>query len=66
MCGKREGIASAENKRWRDRRVSYCIETTEILRDNLMFCVQLVDVYTKCSSHSQGKSEARCDNAGAL
>ena len=34
--------------------------------DNLMFCVQLVDVSTKCSSHSQGKSEARCDNAGAL
>ena len=28
--------------------------------DNLMLGVQLADVSTRCSSHSQGKSEARC------
>ena len=29
-----------------------------------MFGVQLADVSTRCSSHPQGKSEARCENAG--
>ena len=31
-----------------------------------MFGVQLADVSTRCSSHPQGVSEARCENAGAL
>ena len=34
--------------------------------DNLMFDVQLADVSTRCSSHPQGKSEARCENDGDL
>ena len=34
--------------------------------DNLTFSVQLIDVLTRCSSHPQGKSEARCENAGYL
>ena len=34
--------------------------------DNLMLGVQLADVSTRCSSHPQGKSEARCENAGYL
>ena len=29
--------------------------------DNLMLGVQLADVSTRCSSHPQGKSEARCE-----
>ena len=33
--------------------------------DNLMLGVQLTDVSTRCSSHPQGISEARCENAGA-
>ena len=28
--------------------------------------LQLADVSTRCSSHPQGKSEARCENAGNL
>ena len=31
-----------------------------------MFGVQLADVSTRGSSHPQGISEARCENAGAL
>ena len=31
-----------------------------------MFGVQLADISTRCSSHPQGKSEVRCENAGAL
>ena len=31
-----------------------------------MFGVQLADVSTRYSSHPQGISEARCENAGAL
>ena len=34
--------------------------------DNLMLGVQLADVSTRCSSHPQGKSEARCENDGNL
>ena len=34
--------------------------------DNLMFGVQLADILTRCSSHPQGKSEARCENDGKL
>ena len=29
--------------------------------DNLIFGVQLADILTRCSSHSQGKNEARCE-----
>ena len=32
--------------------------------DNLMLGVQLADVSTRCSSHPQGKSEARCEIDG--
>ena len=32
--------------------------------DNLMLGVQLANVSTRCSSHPQGKSEARCENYG--
>ena len=31
-----------------------------------MFGVQLADVSTRCSSHPQGISEARCENVGAF
>ena len=31
-----------------------------------MFGVQLADVLTRCSSHPQGISEARCENAGVF
>ena len=34
--------------------------------DNLMLGVQLADVSTRCSSHPQGKSEARCEIDGNL
>ena len=34
--------------------------------DNLIFGVQLADVSTRCSSHPQGISEARCENAGVF
>ena len=34
--------------------------------DNLMLGVQLADLSTRCSSHPQGKSEARCENDGNL
>ena len=34
--------------------------------DNLMLGVQVADVSTRCSSHPQGKSEARCENDGNL
>ena len=34
--------------------------------DNLKFGVQLANVSIRCSSHPQSKSEARCENAGAL
>ena len=34
--------------------------------DNLVIGVQLADVSTRCSSHLQGKVEARCENAEAL
>ena len=34
--------------------------------DNLMLGVQLADISTRCSSHPQGKSEARCENDGNL
>ena len=34
--------------------------------DNLMFGIQLADVGIRCSSHPQGISEARSENAGAL
>ena len=42
------------------------IEATRFLKDNLMFSVQLANVSTRCSSHSKGKSEARCENDGNL
>ena len=32
----------------------------------LMIGVQLADVLARCSSHPQGKSEARCENDGNL
>ena len=34
--------------------------------DNLVIGVKLADVSTRCSSHLQGKGEARCENAEAL
>ena len=34
--------------------------------DYLVIGVQLADVLTRCSSHRQGKGEARCENAEAL
>ena len=43
------------------------IETMKILFvDNLMLGVQLADVSTRCSSHPQDKSEARCEIDGNL
>ena len=34
--------------------------------DNLMLDVQLADISTRCSSHPQGKNEARCKNDSNL
>ena len=46
---------------------SFCIEKKRrFFVDNLKFGVQLADVLTRCSSHPQGISEARCENARAL
>ena len=38
----------------------------KILCIQLNCSVKLADVSTRCSSHPQGKSEARCENAGVL
>ena len=42
------------------------IEQTKILFGQLNCSVKLADVSTRCSSHPQGKSEARCEKGGAL
>ena len=33
---------------------------------NLMFGVQLANISTRCSGHTQGKREARCDNVNLM
>ena len=42
------------------------LNKTKILFGQLNCLVKLADVSTRCSSHPQGKSEARCEKAGAL
>ena len=39
---------------------------TKILRGQFNYLVKLVDISTRCSSHLQGKSEVRCENAGVI
>ena len=46
--------------------VSMMIRKRRFSVDNLVIGVQLADVSTRCSSHLQGKGEARCENAEAL
>ena len=41
-------------------------EYTKTLFGQLNCLVKLADISTRCSSHSQGKSEARCEKGGAL
>ena len=43
-----------------------CLKQTKILCGQLNCSVKLADVSTRCSSHPQRKSEARCENAGVL
>ena len=43
-----------------------CRNNEDSFVDNLMLGVQLADVSTRCSSHPQGKSEARCEIDGNL
>ena len=46
--------------------MTFLYRNNEDSLNNLMYGVQLADVSTRCSSHPQGISEARCENAGAL
>ena len=47
------------------------IQSADIMKQTKILCgyldnysVKLANVSTRCSSHPQGKSEARCENAG--
>ena len=46
--------------------IGLCRNNEDSFVDNLMLGVQLADVSTRCSSHPQGKSEARCEIDGNL
>ena len=42
------------------------LKQTKILCGQLNCSVKLANISIRCSSHPQGKSEARCENAGVL